>query len=276
MDRTSRDAGRYSDLDRPPLAQTALRRALVDGRGPWTDVRVVARTTSTNADVAALARAGAPSGLVLVAETQTAGRGRLDRSWTAPSRSGLTFSVLLRPPDLPPARWGWLPLLTGLAVAEAVGRVADVTATVKWPNDVLVGERKLAGILAERVGDAVVIGVGLNVSLREDELPVPQATSVALAGGTVTDRDTVLRGVLRAIGARYVAWAAAADDAALRTDYLAVSATVGRDVRVVLPGERELMGSAADVDADGRLVLDTGDGMQVVGAGDVVHVRPAG
>lgn len=272
---------RYADLERPPLHEQALRRALVVPGGVWTELRVVGATASTNADVAAAARAGAPAGLVLAAEEQTAGRGRLGRVWVAPARSGLAVSVLLRPaagtPAVAPARYGWLPLLAGLAVATAVRHVAAVEADVKWPNDVLVGDRKLAGILAERVDDAVVLGIGLNVSLSEAELPVPAATSLRVAGAPATDREPVLRAVLRELGTRYAAWCAAAGDLEnLREAYRERCATIGREVRVLLPGDRELRGMATDVDAAGRLVVETADGREAVAAGDVVHVRPVG
>ncbi len=179
--------GRWSDLDRPPLNAGALRRALVRDGGLWSGVEVVRSTGSTNADLVALAgkEGGVDEGAVLIAEEQTAGRGRLDRQWTAPARSGLFFSVLLKPTDVPVARWGWLPLLTGVAVATGLSRAAGVDTSLKWPNDLLVSvggaERKAGGILAERAGaDAVVIGIGINVTLREDELPVPTAGSLAL------------------------------------------------------------------------------------------------
>lgn len=133
---------------------------------------MVPQTGSTNADLLEAARAGAAEGLVLVAEEQTAGRGRLGRTWSAPAGAALTFSVLLRPAGVPPTRLGWLPLLTGVAVAAAVRAETGVPASLKWPNDVLVGERKLAGILAEAHSDAVVVGVGLNVTLSRAELPV--------------------------------------------------------------------------------------------------------
>lgn len=185
---TPRDASdandnRWSDLDRPPLNGTGLRRALVREGGLWGDVRVTPRTGSTNSDLVALATdEKADEGVVLVAEEQNAGRGRLDRQWTAPARSGLFFSVLLRPTGVPVERWGWLPLLTGVAVATALSKVAGVDTALKWPNDLLVTvggeERKTGGILAERAGnDAVVVGIGINVTLREDELPVPGAGS---------------------------------------------------------------------------------------------------
>jgi BirA family biotin operon repressor/biotin-[acetyl-CoA-carboxylase] ligase len=276
--------GRWSDLDRPPLNAAALRRALVREGALWAEVDVVQRTGSTNADLVARADAGrAAEGSVLVAEEQTAGRGRLDRQWTAPARSGLFFSVLLRPGEVPVARWGWLPLLTGVAVATGLARAAGVDTSLKWPNDLLVSvggeERKAGGILAERAGEGVVIGVGVNVTLRADELPVPQAGSLALAGAVSTDRDPLLRAVLRSLEEWYERWRAAGGDplaSGLQETYAAGCATLGRTVRAQLPGERSVVGEAVAVDGDGRLVIATGAGVQEpVGAGDIVHLRPA-
>ena len=183
--------------------------ALRDVIGPlWTSVEVVPVTGSTNAD---LLRRGGAEGQVLVAEEQTAGRGRMGRSWVSQPGASLTFSVLLRPVSVPAARRGWLSLLTGVAVAVAVRAVARVGATVKWPNDVLVGERKLAGILAEQSGDAVVIGIGVNVSTQAAALPASpgglRATSLLVEGGSVS-REAVLAGILRALDTRYVAFRA--------------------------------------------------------------------
>ncbi|MFF0592912.1 biotin--[acetyl-CoA-carboxylase] ligase [Streptomyces antibioticus] len=281
----SDDNSRWSDLERPPLDAAALRRALVREGGLWSDVRVVQRTGSTNSDLAALAVKGeAAEGAVLVAEEQTAGRGRLDRRWTAPPRSGLFFSVLLRPAEVPVARWGWLTLLTGVAVATGLARAAGVDTALKWPNDLLVTvggeERKAGGILAERAGeDGVVVGVGVNVTLRADELPVPQAGSLALAGAAGTDRDPLLRAVLRSLEDWYGRWREAGGDPAvggLQEAYAAGCATLGRSVRAELPGGRSLIGEAVAVDGDGRLVIATADGVsEPVGAGDVVHLRPA-
>lgn len=276
---------RWSDLDRPPLNATALRRGLVHEKGLWSEVDVVQRTGSTNADLVARAETGsAAEGAVLVAEEQTAGRGRLDRRWTAPARSGLFFSVLLRPGEVPVARWGWLPLLTGVAVATGLARSAGVDTALKWPNDLLVTvggeERKAGGILAERAGDGgVVIGVGINVTLRRDELPVPQAGSLALAGAVSTDRDPLLRAVLRSLEEWYGRWRDAGGDpvaCGLQETYAAGCATLGRRVRAELPGGRSVVGEAVAVDGDGRLVLATEGGLQEpVGAGDIVHLRPA-
>ncbi|MFH9547309.1 biotin--[acetyl-CoA-carboxylase] ligase [Streptomyces sp. NPDC051445] len=287
---TPRDAadaggGRWSDLDRPPLNAPALRRALVREGSLWSQVDVVQSTGSTNSDLVAAASAGkAAEGAVLVAEEQTSGRGRLDRRWTAPPRSGLFFSVLLTPREVPVARWGWLPLLTGVAVATGLSRAAGVDTALKWPNDLLVTvggeERKAGGILAERAGpEAVVVGVGLNVSLRADELPVPLAGSLALAGAAGTDRDTLLRGVLRSLAEWYGRWREAGGDPAasgLQETYAAGCATLGRTVRAELPGDRSIVGEAVAVDGDGRLVIATEEGVQEpVGAGDIVHLRPA-
>ncbi|MFJ1545896.1 biotin--[acetyl-CoA-carboxylase] ligase [Streptomyces sp. NPDC088246] len=288
---------RWSDLDRPPLNVPALRRGLLRPGGLWTSLDVVETTGSTNSDLAGRAAAGLAGGAVLVAEEQTAGRGRLDRAWTAPARSGLFLSVFLTPGDVPVHRWGWLPLLTGVAVATGLARAAGVDTFLKWPNDLLVTipkdsdklrpgetplgeERKTGGILAERAGDGVVVGIGLNVSLRADELPAPTAGSLALAGAVSTDRETLLRGVLRSLEHWYGQWRAADGDAAasgLQAAYAAGCATLGRTVRAQLPGGRTLTGEAVAIDGDGRLILSTDDGLQEpVSAGDIVHLRGIG
>ncbi|MEU1148506.1 biotin--[acetyl-CoA-carboxylase] ligase [Streptomyces sp. NPDC005863] len=279
---------RWSDLDRPPLNAASLRRALVREGGLWSSLDVVAATGSTNSDLAVRADE-LPEGAVLVAEEQSAARGRLDRRWSAPARSGLFFSVLLKPDEVPVERWGWLPLLTGVAVATGLSQVAGVDTALKWPNDLLVTvgdeERKAGGILVERAGASsaggggVVVGVGINVTLRAEELPVPTAGSLALAGAGTTDRDPLLRAVLRSLERWYGDWREAAGDPAasrLQETYAAGCATLGRRVRAELPGDRSIEGEAVAVDADGRLVLATEKGMQEpVGAGDIIHLRPA-
>ncbi|MEV4937834.1 biotin--[acetyl-CoA-carboxylase] ligase [Streptomyces zaomyceticus] len=275
--------GPWSDLDRPPLNAPALRRALVLPDGLWTSLDVVTSTGSTNSDLAARADE-LPEGAVLVAEEQTSGRGRLDRSWTAPARSGLFLSVLLKP-QVPVQHWGWLPLLTGVAAATGLAKAAGVDMSLKWPNDLLISvegeERKTGGILAERAGaDGVVVGLGINVSLREDELPVPAAGSLLLAGAVSTDRDTLVRAVLRSLAQWYGDWVRADGDpeaSGLQAAYAAGCATLGRRVRAELPGERMLEGEAVALDGDGRLVVATeGGGTEAVGAGDIVHLRSAG
>jgi BirA family biotin operon repressor/biotin-[acetyl-CoA-carboxylase] ligase len=240
-------------------------------------VEVVEEVTSTNAVVVERARAGEPEGLVVVAEHQTAARGRLDRTWETPPRSGLLFSVLLRP-TAPTRSWPWLPLLTGYAVDKAL-KARGYDAGVKWPNDVLIGEKKVAGILVERVetphGPAAVVGVGLNVLLTPDELPVPTATSLAIESGSAPERSALLVDVLSSLRETYDAWQAGGDLSGMRLleSYSAACVTLGRDVRVELPGGGQLVGRATGIDPGGRLVVEGPDGETPVGAGDVVHVR---
>jgi BirA family biotin operon repressor/biotin-[acetyl-CoA-carboxylase] ligase len=263
--------------DRPPLDGDAVTSAVVGGNSPWRSVQVLETVGSTNHVLAAEAAQEAPEGTVLVAEHQEAGRGRLDRLWLSPPRAGLTVSVLLRP-DVPASRRSWLPLLTGVALAEAVREVAGVRAALKWPNDLLASDgRKLAGILAEAAGTAVVVGVGLNVSTTPDELP-EGGTSLLLAGATRTDREALQVGYLRALGARYRRWSQTLGDpvgSGLARDYLAWSATVGTAVAVTLPDGSVVEGVAEAVDWDGRLVVATDAGRVELASGDVRHVRRA-
>ncbi|GAA3760503.1 BirA family biotin operon repressor/biotin-[acetyl-CoA-carboxylase] ligase [Spinactinospora alkalitolerans] len=280
------DSSPFSDLDRPPLRRAALERALVRPGGPWREIEVLPELGSTNTELIGRAREGAAEGAVLVTEHQTAGRGRLDRAFHTPARAALTFSVLLRP-DVAPSSYGWLPLLMGVAAVRGIGRVAEAAAGLKWPNDVVStaadAERKLAGILSEAAsspdGTAIVIGMGLNVSQSRAELPVDTATSLLLEGAPCTDRDPLLRAVLRGFADRYRAWLEHGGDAeacGLAAEYREHCTTIGREVRVRLPGERLLEGEAVGVDADGRLTVRTaGGGRTSLSAGDVVHVRPA-
>jgi BirA family biotin operon repressor/biotin-[acetyl-CoA-carboxylase] ligase len=274
----------YNDLDRPPLSERSLQHALMVSGGFVSALRVIPSVESTNTAMLDAARDGAPHASVLVAEEQTAGKGRMGRSWTAPARSGLFTSILVRP-ETPARTWSWLPLLAGLAARDAIARAAELEIGLKWPNDLVVGkgedaDRKLGGILCETVPaeSAVVVGIGLNVTLREDELPVPQASSLLLAGAASTDRDTLLRVLLRSFGERYDRWALAAGDAqaaGLATDYTAACSSIGRRVRAELPGKRTLTGLATGVDAAGALLVATADQGEVpVGAGDVIHLRP--
>src|SRR5215472_4857435 len=254
---------------------------LVRPGGLWREVRAVAETGSSNADLLAAAGAGAAEGTVLVAEAQTAGRGRQGRRWASPPRAGLTFAALL----------GWLPLLAGAAAAAAVRAVTAVDATLKWPNDVLVGERKLGGILAERTGTAVVIGIGINVwQARADLPPDAPATSLALAAGAggsgqAVDadgpglRERLLAGLLDELARWYESWRdqaspGDADACGLRQEYVRRCATLGREVTVTMPGTEPVTGTATGVDGAGRLEVRTVGGLVAVTAGDVVHVRP--
>ena len=210
--------------------------------GLWQHVDVVASTGSTNADLARQSREGAPAGRVLVSGHQSAGRGRLARRWEAPPDTSVACSVLVAP-RRPMPEWGWLPLLLGMAVADGVRAATGLGARLKWANDVLVNERKLCGILCESVGDLdhprAVLGFGLNVALRADQLPVPTATSTRLEGS----------------------------DAGATT-------IVGEVVVRVAAGE-PVRGRAVGVDAGGGIVVDDGTTVRTFVAGDVEHLRPA-
>ena len=269
---------------RSPLREAALSSQVLASTRLFTSLRVLARTGSTNADLVAEAGSGAAAGAVLIAEEQTAGRGRLDRSWQSQPGAALTFSVLLRPSQVPPSRRSWLPLLTGVAMASALQTAAGLQVGLKWPNDVLAGAGptgggKLAGILAEQAGDAIVVGVGLNVSARQEELPLPEATSLWLQGAPRLDREAILIAALRELEQWYLRWCEAtppgdADASGLRAGYLGYCVTIGQDVRVELPGGSVLGGRATDVDSAGCLLVSANGAVHAVSAGDVVHVRP--
>jgi len=292
-----------SSPSRKPLDAAGLARALVRPGGLWQAVEVVDRTGSTNADLLARALGGAPEGVVLAAEEQSEGRGRMGRAWVSPPRAALTFSLLVRPKAVPPARRGWLPLLAGVAVATAVTAVTGVQTRLKWPNDVLAGPAKLAGILAEAAGDAVVVGVGLNVSTEPGELPpvgpgalaatslriavsaapataAPEAPATAAPEAPATaapEREPLLIAILAGFERRYQDWCRAGGDperSGLRAGYTELSGTIGRRVRAELPGGQVLSGPAVGVDPDGRLLVRVSSGTVVpVAAGDVVHLR---
>lgn len=248
---------------RSPLEPGSLRRAVGDS---W-DLTLLPTAGSTNE----IAAARPVPRRVVVADHQVAGRGRLDRTWATPAGSALTFSAVVRP-ELADAYWPLIPLASGLAVADAVRRLG-ARAAVKWPNDVLIPPGKLAGILIERTGDppVAVIGIGINVDLRSCELPVPTATSLAIAGIQVT-RAELLGQVLRALDGRL--GELTADPAGFVTSYRDACDTVGREVEVFMPSGERLRGRATDVDEYGRLVVEVGGEPIAISAGDVVHVRP--
>jgi BirA family transcriptional regulator, biotin operon repressor / biotin---[acetyl-CoA-carboxylase] ligase len=261
---------------RPLIDAARLRQALIGPGRFWREIRIVAETGSTNSDLMDGARQGLDEGVVLAAETQSAGRGRMGRQWVTPPHAGLTFSVLLRPASVPQSRRGWVPLLTGVALACALRREAKVDARLKWPNDVQVNGAKLAGILAEQAGDAIVAGAGINVSTRRDELPAAGATSLVLEGAAITDRGRLLAGLLGEIERWYLDWVGHQGDpdgCGLRQEYQRLCATLGRQVVVSLPGGQTIAGQAREVDDVGRLVVRSGSDLVPVSAGDVVHVR---
>jgi BirA family biotin operon repressor/biotin-[acetyl-CoA-carboxylase] ligase len=264
-----------STEDRPPLDIALLRSTLGEG---WRTLDVVGETGSTNADLLARAATGVDvAGSVLLTEYQSAGRGRHGRQWTAPPRSHLAMSVGVDVGGVAPDAWGWLPLLTGVAVRDAVAEVSAVQAGLKWPNDVLVGDGKLAGILAEVAAPqpVVVVGIGLNVSLSADEAPDPRATSLTMLGAPHQDRNALVTAILRFLGERIAHWRRAGGaDQTLVADYRRHSLTLGREVRATLPGDRLLEGTATDIDDLGRLTITSGRDAVTVAAGDITHLRP--
>lgn len=276
------------------MHQATLAERLAASGWDWPPPVLVESTPSTNADVGRAAREGAPEGSVVCAELQTAGRGRLGRSWASPAGAGLTFSVLLRPTPADPAGWGWLPLLAGVAVAGALQDTTGVPVGLKWPNDLVVagpdraggpGPRKLGGILVERVTDgaapAAIVGVGIDVEHDASELPVATASSLALEGAPWAPREDLLAAVLVALRGWYRRWSAAGGDptrSGLSDAYRERCLTLGSRVRVDQAGGPALAGRALDVDRLGRLLVEPSDGTPVVAlaAGDVAHLRADG
>ena len=260
----------------------ALDRSARAGAG-WGPIVVLPSTGSTNADAADQVREGAPEGFTVVADEQTRGRGRLGRQWESPAGAGLAMSVVVRPVVVE-RRWGWLPLLAGVAVTDAL-REAGVDASLTWPNDVMVdgpahdgspGPRKLGGVLIERVGDALVVGIGVNVDLERHELPVPRATSTRLEGADVRREDLAVS-ILDRLRGHYLRWQLADGDArrsGLVDLYTERCLTLGRRVRATLPGDVVLEGQGEGIDPDGLLVVRAADGSQrAISAGDVILVR---
>jgi BirA family biotin operon repressor/biotin-[acetyl-CoA-carboxylase] ligase len=254
--------------ERMPLG--SLTRLASTTWAPWPVPAVVDTTPSTMAEVETLAAAGAPEGTAVVAEEQTAGRGRRGRSWESASRAGLWWSLLLRPSQ-PAGRLGWLPLVVGVGVAQGIRAATGLQVRLKWPNDVLAGSHKVAGVLAERLGDAsVVVGVGINIDHADSELPEGGASLRSL--GLVVDRTDVLICVLAAVAEAYREWESGAD---IGPAYIALSATLGSEVRADL-GDRIVTGRASRLGPSGELVvLDDLGTDHVLSAGDVTVVRAA-
>jgi BirA family biotin operon repressor/biotin-[acetyl-CoA-carboxylase] ligase len=267
---------RYGMLD------AGARRALARTR--FGDVRWHDEIDSTNRVLLDLARGGAPEGVVVGADHQTRGRGRLDRTWSAPRGSSLLVSVLLRPTSLPAAHVHMATMVVAVAACEAVAEIAGFRPGLKWPNDLVVGDRKLAGILAEAEFDgpavaAVVVGIGLNVNWPE---PLPAevaaladlATSVNHEVGHDVDRPALLVRMLGRLDEHYGALLEPGGWRATLRNYRSLCVTLGRDVRVERAGG-PLVGRAVEVTPEGHLVVEADGRLEHVAAGDVIHVRPA-
>ncbi|MCL2453978.1 MAG: biotin--[acetyl-CoA-carboxylase] ligase [Micrococcales bacterium] len=277
-------------VSRAPWCHDVLRDLLVAPAGPLRRLDVVAATGSTNEDVLNAVRddpAAWPTGSLLLADHQDAGRGRCGRAWQSPPGASLLGTFVVRPGPSAGGR-GWLPLLAGLSVVRAL-RATGARAWLKWPNDVLVAPpgapdldgwgslRKVAGVLAQATADGAVIaiGVGVNVTQRSAELPVPWASSLALVGAG-TDREALLVALVAELTEVVGRWQQAAGDAAgegLAAEVAAVCATLGRPVRVERPGGEVLTGQAVRLDDDGALVVTVDAAEHRVLAGDVVHLR---
>ncbi len=275
----------YADEWPVDLGTSAVMKSIRKGGGSWRSVTVFSEIASTNTVGVALAQAGCPTGVVLVTDLQTSGRGRLDRVWEAPSGTSAMFSVVLRP-ESPDHAWGVLPLVAGVAVCEALEFVAGVRASLKWPNDLVIRDEdapsgrggKVGGILAERdaASGAIVLGVGLNVDLPESDLPVPQATSLTLAGIPRPRRAKLIGRSLSRIEHWYTAWDSVGTDEAsldrLLQAYRGRCLSVGSRLNVVRPGGADLSGTGVGISPAGALLVDVAGSQVPVVAGDVTHV----
>jgi BirA family biotin operon repressor/biotin-[acetyl-CoA-carboxylase] ligase len=233
------------------------------------EIRRFETIDSTNTWVMGQAREGASEGLVAVAAEQTAGRGRLGRTWVSPPGGSLLMSLLLRPVGLPMDRLHLATAAVAMSGADAVALIADVRPSLKWPNDLLIGDRKLAGVLTEVEADAVVVGIGINCTW-PDEIPA-EIADVAIAANHAAGRPVHTEDVLDVLLSRLAGRLDEGWDAVAR-EYKARCETVGREVRVEL-ADGSFTGMATGVDDDGALVVTSDTGTRRVVAGDVVHVR---
>ena len=224
-------------------------------------------TTSTQSDLAELVNSSvAKSGEVIAAEFQSAGRGRLDRSFEAPPESALLFSFFLKPKRAR-SDWSFISFLAAMAMHEVISKDIADKVSLKWPNDVLIGDRKVAGLLAQQIGDGVIVGIGINVAMGADELPVPTATSLALAGSSNLDRNLLLSAFLNQFADIFKEWDSGGD---FLEEYRQVCSTLGRQVRVEVLGRDSIEAEAVAITAQGALILSDGTEVNV---GDVVHLR---
>lgn len=254
-----------------PAVDPARVASLLGAGSLWGPIQGVAVTGSTNDDLSRRAAIGADEGEVLVADHQTGGHGRFQRPWQDVPGTAVALSVLLRP-RRPAAEWGWLSLAAGVAVVNGLRHLAPEQAhrvMLKWPNDVLIDDRKVCGILASSDGSSVVVGLGINTTMDASELPVPQATSLLLAG-LPAGKDELVAAVLASLERVYAQWQGSGE---LRAPYQAACGTIGRSVRVQLDPHRAVHGIATGVDRAGGLVVSTPAGQRAFAAGDVHHLR---
>ena len=253
-----------TDAPRAPLD----RKRISEEISQYWRVSVVDVTESTQVDLLQLVSSNeALSKQVIVSEYQSEGRGRLDRNFEAAPMSALTFSMYIEP-KVDKAEWSFLTLLSALSVREAITSLdGAISLEVKWPNDLLIGEKKCAGIIAQATEKGVVIGIGINVGMKEAELPVPTATSLAIEGSLELDRNRILAAILNHFEVNLQIWELGKS---FITEYKEASATIGAMVEVTLPGGDVLKSKAIGITDAGELLLDSGEAVTV---GDVVHLR---
>jgi BirA family biotin operon repressor/biotin-[acetyl-CoA-carboxylase] ligase len=204
---------------------------------------------------------------ILASEYQTDGRGRLDRTFTAPAMSALTFSLYIEP-KVEREEWSFLTLLAGLSVQEAIASLdPHISVGIKWPNDLLIGEKKFVGMIAQATKKGVVLGIGINVGMSADELPVENATSLALEGFANLNRNEILAAIINHFEINVELWE---HDKSFLAEYRSASVTIGKEVEVTLPGGELIRSKAIDISNAGALLLDNGSEVTV---GDVVHLR---
>jgi BirA family biotin operon repressor/biotin-[acetyl-CoA-carboxylase] ligase len=230
-------------------------------------VSVADLTTSTQVDLAELVKSNsAKTGDVIATNFQTAGRGRLDRTFEAAPGSALLFSFFIKPKRVR-SDWGFITHLAALSMQEVISQENPSQVKLKWPNDILIKEKKVAGLLAQATDDGVIIGIGINVAMTAEELPVDTATSLAITCSNKLDRNLILGEFLNRFEVNFEAWDNGAD---FIDNYSAVCATLGRQVQVEVGGRENRTGKALTINKIGALMLD--DGFEV-NVGDVVHLR---
>ena len=251
------------------VLRTPLDEAEINSRvTPYWRVSVVELTGSTQNDLLQLVESNnALDGQVIATEFQSDGRGRLDRTFEAPAQSALLFSFYIKPRNQR-SEWGFIPLIAGLSLVRAITTIdTAMNVSLKWPNDLIINEKKCAGIIAQTTNEGIVIGIGLNVSMTPNELPVSTATSLAIEGSTITDRNLLLSHLLNTFAELFEAWEEGFE---LLDEYASASSTIGKKVRIELPGGENLEATVARISHTGELVLDDG---RYVSAGDVIHLR---
>lgn len=238
------------------------------GSGYWRVHHFNLIDSTQRALVSAVTAGDASAGDVYLAEYQSAGRGRGNRSFESEPGEGMLLSAVISPTGQPENRWGWVPLLTGVAACSAIVKATGVTANLKWPNDVMVDENKLGGIIAEKIGEKIVIGIGINCLQDEMRLPVPGSTSLQIHSSEPVRREKLVIEFLRELKRICDEWES--KPFPVENKYRQLCSTLERDVRLTLPDGRELVGRAGAISSSGGLVLV--DGQEFIAA-DVTHLR---